>query len=153
VTFRRRSVAVEPGAVVSEDQLDRIALASHGEPDVRGVRMLERVHHAFAGDVVHEKGDRRRQLDLGDVGVEVDVGIPGDLEDEALKRIRQACPPERRSVKVSNQGADAIRCPRLRVLDFLERALCFTDLPRREMPPRDVNLKGELEEELSEVVV
>jgi hypothetical protein len=35
--------------------------------------MLERVHHALAGDVIQEQRDRRRELDLVDVGMEPDI--------------------------------------------------------------------------------
>ncbi|HEX9124084.1 MAG TPA: hypothetical protein VF984_12150 [Actinomycetota bacterium] len=89
-------------------KLDRVALLLHGEPDVRGVRMLQSVHHALPAYVVEQQRDGWRQLHLCDVGVEIDVGVARSLDDEALKRLRETCRAERRAVKVSDQRPDPI---------------------------------------------
>jgi hypothetical protein len=60
VTFRRRSVDVEAVTVVAKDELDGVAVTLDGNPHVGRVGVLERVHHALAGVVIHEQGDRRR---------------------------------------------------------------------------------------------
>jgi hypothetical protein len=61
--------------------------------------VLERVHHGLASVVIQEQGDRRRQLDLLDVGVEPDVGLAADLDEESVDRLFQTGAPERRPVQ------------------------------------------------------
>jgi len=86
---------VEPDAVVAQDELDLVADGLDREPDVLGLRVLQRVHHSLAGDVVQEQRDRRRERHLVDVGVELDVGLARRLGDEAVERLGEAGPPER----------------------------------------------------------
>jgi hypothetical protein len=73
MTLRARSRDIESDAVVAElkDDLGRDLLDR--DPEIGRLRVLEGVHHTFPGDVVHEQGDRRRQCDLLDVGVEGDA--------------------------------------------------------------------------------
>jgi hypothetical protein len=37
------------------------------------LRVLQSIHQAFASDVINEQRDRRRQIDVGNVPVELDV--------------------------------------------------------------------------------
>jgi len=64
---------VEPHTVVADDHLDLVALLLDRDPDVRRVRVLERVHHALARVVVQQQRDRTGHVDLVDVGVQLDV--------------------------------------------------------------------------------
>jgi hypothetical protein len=79
---RRR---VEADAVVGELELDVILDLAHRDPDVGGLCVLERVHHAFPGDVEDEERDGRRKLDVLDVAVEGDAGVAADLVRERLE--------------------------------------------------------------------
>ena len=90
---------------------------------------------------------------LVDVGVESDVGFARHLDEEPADRLSQTRPPERRSVQVSDQGADAVGGSVLRLLDLEQELLGLVDLARVEMPARDVDLDREAEQELREVVV
>jgi hypothetical protein len=51
VTFGPRRIGVEPHAVVPELEHDGLLLLVHPDPEVRCLRVLERVHHRFARDV------------------------------------------------------------------------------------------------------
>jgi hypothetical protein len=95
VSFGLQGLHVESDPVVAEHQLHLVALLRDRDPDVRGVRVLERVRHPFASVVVQEQGDRRRDLDLPDVRVEPDVGLPPDLGEEAVDRLLETGSPER----------------------------------------------------------
>src|SRR4051812_3461364 len=56
-------------------------------------------------------------------------------------------------MEFSHQPSDPIRGSVLRLLDLGERLLGLRELPGRQMPPSDVDLDGETEQELREVVV
>jgi len=110
---------VESHAVVADDHLDLVALLLDRDPDVRRVRVLECVHHGLASVVVQQQRDRSRHVDLVDVGVELDV-VPRNVHQEAPDRLPQACTTERRSVQLSDQGANPVRGSVLRLLDLKE---------------------------------
>ncbi|HET8527074.1 MAG TPA: hypothetical protein VFM81_10635, partial [Actinomycetota bacterium] len=114
--------------------------------------MLEPVHHTFFGVVVQQQGDRTRHVDLGDIGVELNL-IAREVDQETPDRLSQTRAPERRSVQVSDQGANAIRGSVLRLLDLEQKLLGLIDLAGPEMPPRHIDLDREAEQELREIVV
>jgi hypothetical protein len=117
------------------------------------LRVLHRVHHAFAGDVIHEQRDRRRQIDVGDIPMEADRRVPADLIRERLEGFGESLCAERRSVQVSDQRADAIRRLLLRCADLVELRAHVVDLSLLEELARDVHLDREPEEDLREIVV
>jgi hypothetical protein len=73
VPFRLRCLRVEPRTVVAKDELDLIAVLANREPHMRRAGVLQRVHHGFPTDVIHEQRDRRRQLHVFELHVELDV--------------------------------------------------------------------------------
>jgi len=118
VPFGARRLDVEPHPVVAQHHLDLVTLLLDGDPDVGGLRVLERIHHAFAGVVVKEQGDRRRHVHLVDIGMESNVGFARHLDEEPADRLSETRPPERRPVQVADQSPDAIRRSVLRLLDL-----------------------------------
>jgi len=144
---------VEADPVVAQDHLDLVPLLRDRDPDIRRSSVLERVHHGLASVVVEEQRDRRRELDLLDVGVEPNVGLAPDLDEESMDRFLETGAPERRSVQFSGQGANAIGGSVLRVLDLEQHALGLVDLARFQVPPCNIDLDREAEQKLREVVV
>jgi hypothetical protein len=118
--FRPGRGGVETNAVVTELQHDVVVLFVHADPNVRRLRVLQRVHDSFARNVVQQQRDRGRHLDLLDVTVEPDARIATHFIGERLERLGQALGAERRSVKVPDQCPDAIRGVLLRLPDLLK---------------------------------
>jgi hypothetical protein len=137
-----RSVDVEAGPVVTKEHLDLVSVLPDGDPHVVGVGVFQRVHDRLASNVIHEQGDRGRQLDLVDVGgVESNIGVVAtNLGDEAPERFSQTSATERRTMQVSNERADAVRRAVLGVLDLAELFLDLVDLAARNVTPRHVHL-------------
>ena len=148
-----RRLDVEPNTVVTKGHLHLVALLLDGDPDVRGLRVLEGVHHPFAGVVIQQQRDRRRHVHLVDVGMEPDIGFASHLHEEPTDRLSESRAPERRPVQVSDQRSDAFGCTVLRLLDLEQQLLGLIDLPRLEVPASDVDLDRKTEQELREVVV
>jgi hypothetical protein len=150
-----RSVDVEAGPVVTKKHLDLVSVLPDGDPHVVGVGVFQRVHDGLASDVIHEQGDRGRQLDLVDVGgVESNIGVVAThLGDEAPERFRQTGATERRTMQVSNERADAVGRSVLGVFDFRKLLLDLVDLAARNVTPRDVHLDRQSKQELGEIVV
>ena len=111
---------VEPDAVVTELQLDLLTGLSHHDPQVGGLRVLEGVHDALAGDVIDEQGDRGRQRDLLHVGVEHDAGIAALFLDERLEGLAKSLGSQRTSVEVADERTDPVGGLLLRLPDLLE---------------------------------
>jgi hypothetical protein len=95
VAFRAGSLRVESDAVVLQAQHDVVVLLADRDPYVPRLRVLQRIHHAFAGDVVHEQGDRCREPDVRHVAMEADRGILAHLLGERLERFGEALRSER----------------------------------------------------------
>jgi hypothetical protein len=150
-----RSVDVEAGPVVTKEHLDLVSVLPDGDPHVVGVGVFQRVHDRLASNVIHEQGDRGRQLDLVDVGgVESNIGVVAThLRHEAPEGFCQTGATERRTVQVSNERADAVGCAVLGVFDFRELLLDLVDLAARSVTPSHVHLDRESEKELREIVV
>jgi hypothetical protein len=72
VPFRSGRARVESDTVVPQAQHDVVIILAHRDPHVPRLGVFHRVHHAFAGDVIHEQRDRSRQLDVGDITIEAD---------------------------------------------------------------------------------
>jgi hypothetical protein len=140
VTLGLGGVRVEPDAVVTQDELDLIAVLLDGQPHVRRLGVLERVHHSLARDVVQQQRDRGREVDLLDVGVEPDVGLSSGLCDEAAEGFPKSRATQRRSVQVADQRTDPIGRAVLRLLDVGKHFLGLGHLARVEVPTRDVDL-------------
>jgi hypothetical protein len=60
-------------AVVLESQDDVLALRGDLHRHLGRIGVLESIHDPFAGDVEHEQGDRRGQIDVLHVTLETDV--------------------------------------------------------------------------------
>jgi hypothetical protein len=73
VAFRTGCPGVEPAAVVLESQDDVLALRGDLHRHLGRIGVLESIHDPFAGDVEHEQGDRRGQIDVLHVTLETDV--------------------------------------------------------------------------------
>jgi hypothetical protein len=85
---------VEPDTVVLEAEKDVVILLPDRDPHVPRLGVLQRVHHSLAGDVIHEQGDRGRELDIGHVPVEPDRRIPAHLLGEGLEGLGKTLRPE-----------------------------------------------------------
>jgi len=94
VPLGARRLDVEPDPVVTQGHLDLVALLLDGDPDVRGLRVLERVHHALACVVIQQQGDRRRHVHLVDVGMEPNVGLARHLREEPTDRLSETGAPQ-----------------------------------------------------------
>jgi len=145
VTFWARGARVESGAVVAELENDVVVGFRDGDPDVGRVGVLHRVHDAFAGDVEDQQGDRGRQGDVFDVVMEADPRVAADLVCEGLERLREADRAQRRTVQLTDQGADAIGRLLLGVLDLLELVAEIIEVSFVEHLAGDVNLERESE--------
>ena len=108
-----------------DGELDHLVARLQGHPDVRGARVLERVHHRLAGDVVDEQRDRRGKRELVDVGEEADARPAADVFREALQRLGQAGASERRAVQVTDERTHELVRLILRLADLLEVTLDF----------------------------
>jgi hypothetical protein len=73
VALRPRRSGVEPAAVVLEPQDDVLAFRGDLHRHLGRIGVLEGVHDPFAGDMEHEQGDRRGQIDVLHVALEPDV--------------------------------------------------------------------------------
>jgi hypothetical protein len=153
VTFGARSARVEADAVVAKGEHDVVALLAHADPDVPRLRVLQRVHHTFAGDVEDEKGDRGREIDVLDVSMESDRGVTTDLVGERLERLGQTLRAERGSVQVSDQRSDPVRGLLFGFTDLVELFRDVLELTLLEELPRDVDLDRKAEEHLRQIVV
>ncbi|HEX6331437.1 MAG TPA: hypothetical protein VF129_09165, partial [Actinomycetota bacterium] len=149
----RGSLIVEADAVIPQVELDLVSRLLDRQPHVARVSVLQGVHHSLAGDVVQQEGDRCWELHLVDVGVELHVGVPARLCDEAVDRLGNAGSPQRRTVQVPDQCADPIRGSVLRLLDVTEESLRFLQFAGIEMAARHVDLDREPEQKLREIVV
>jgi hypothetical protein len=97
VPLGARRLDVEADPVVTQGHLDLVALLAlllDGDPDVRRLRMLERVHYALSGVVVEQQGDRRRDVHLVDVGMEPNVGLARHLREEPTDRLSEPGAPQ-----------------------------------------------------------
>ena len=95
VAFGARSTRVESNPIVFQAENDVVVLFAHRDPHVPRLRMLEGVHHTLASDVIHEQGDRGRELDVLHVTVEADRGITTHLVGERLECLRESLRAER----------------------------------------------------------
>jgi len=95
VPLRTRRLDVEPDPVVAKHHLDLVALLFDRDPDVRRLRVLERVHHTLACVVVQQQCDRRRHVHLVDIGMESNVGFARHLDQEPADRLSEPGPAQR----------------------------------------------------------
>jgi hypothetical protein len=72
VTLGTRSARVEADPVVLEAEHDVVVYLADRDPHVSGLRVFEGVHHALSRDVIHEQGDRGRELDVLHIAMEAD---------------------------------------------------------------------------------
>ena len=85
------------------------------------LRVLERVHHALAGDVDRSSNAIGAGRSMSSTSWwKTDAGVAADLVGERLERLRQTLRTQRRSVEVSDQRTDAVRGLLLGVADLLE---------------------------------
>jgi len=98
VSLGARRLDVEPDPVVTQNHLDLVPLLLDGDPDVRGVRVLEGVHHALPSVVVQQQGDRSRHVYLIDVGLEPNIGLARHLREEPTDRLSETGATQWRSV-------------------------------------------------------
>jgi hypothetical protein len=153
VTLGTGGIRVEADPVVPERQHDVAALLADRDPHVPRLRVLEGVHHALPGDVVHEQSDRRRQVDVRDVAMEAHRRVPTHLVRERLECLGEALRAERRPMQVSDQGSDAIGRLLLRFADLLQLRADVRDLPLLEELPGNVDLYRQSEQHLGKVVM
>jgi hypothetical protein len=153
VTFGAGGFGVEADPVVLQCENDVVVFLANRDPHVSRLCMLERIHHALTADVVHEQRDRGRQIDVFDVAMEADRGIPTDFVGEGLERLGEPPRPERRSMQISDERSDAIRRLLLRVTDLVELRGDVLRLSFLEKLPGHVDLDRKSEEHLREVVV
>jgi len=95
VTLGPRSARVEADPVVLEAEHDVVVFLANHDPHVPGLRVFEGVHHTLARDVIHEQGDRGRELDVLDIAMEADGGVATDLVGERLESLREPFRAER----------------------------------------------------------
>jgi hypothetical protein len=95
VTLRARRFRVEPHPVVLETEDDVLAFFADPDPHVPRLRVLHRVHHTFPRDVIDEQRDRSRQIDVGDIAMEADRGVPAHFIRERLERLGEPLRSER----------------------------------------------------------
>ena len=108
VTLRAGGGRVEADAVVLEAQHDVLVFLANREPHVPGLRVFEGVHHALASDVIHEQGDRGRELDVLHVAMESDRGVAADLVGEGFESLRETLRSERRTMQDSDERPDPV---------------------------------------------
>jgi len=156
VPLGARRLDVEPDPVVTQDHLDLaalIALLLDSDPDVRGLRVIERVHHTLACVVIQQQGDRRRHVHLVDVRMEPYVGLARHLREEPTDRLSETGAPQWRPVQVSDQCADTFGGAVFGLFDLEQEFFRVINLPGFEMTTRHVHLDREAEQELREVVM
>jgi len=147
------SARVEADPVVFQAEHDVVVLLADRDPHVPGLSVFEGVHHALASDVIHEQGDGGRELDVLHVAMEADRGIATDLIGERFERLRESFRPQRGSMQVSDECTDPIRRLLLRLADLVELHADVVRLPLLEQLPRDINLDGQPEQHLGEIVM
>jgi hypothetical protein len=153
VPFGTGGGGIEPPPVVTQTKDDVVILLAHRDPHIGRSGMLEGVHDALPADVVEQQRDRSGQLDVRDVEVEGDPCVTPHLVDEGLERLRETPRAERRTMQVADQRSDAIRRLLLGVLDLGKLPVELGKIPFVEKLLGDVNLQGETEQDLGEVVV
>ena len=120
VTFGTGGFCVEADPVVPQGENDVVVLLPNRDPHIPRLCVLERIHHSLSGDVVHEQRDRRRQIDVLDVAMEADRGIPADFVGEGFERLGEPFRSEWGTMQISDQRSDAIGRLLLRVTDLVE---------------------------------
>ena len=153
VTLGAGGFRIEADPVVFQGEDDVIVFLANSDPHISRLRMLERIHHALAADVVHEQRDRGRQIDVLHVAMEADRGIPTDFVGEGLERLGEPSRPEGGSMQIPDERADPIGCLLLRVTDLVELSGDVFCLSLLEELPGDVDLDREPEEHLREIIV
>jgi hypothetical protein len=147
------SGGVEADAVVCQLEFDLVLDLADRDPDLRRLRVFQCVHHALAGDVEHEEGDRRRQVDVLNVAMEGDTRVAADLIRERLEGFGETASAEWRPVQVADQGADPVGRLLFGLSDLLELLADLGDVALLKELAGDIDLDREAEQDLRQVVV
>jgi len=153
VPFGLRGRSVETVAVVLDGEPDPIVGLMQRDPDVPGLGVLERVRGCLAGDLVDEELDRRGKRNLDHVGADARGSTPAHVIREALDRFGQTPAADGRSMQVPDEGTDHVGGLLLGLEDTVQVPGDRIDLSQLEPFLGHLDLKGEAEELLGEIVV
>jgi len=153
VTLGAGGFRVEADPVVLQAQHDVVVLLTYCYPHISRLGVFQSVHDSFASDVIHEQRDGSGELYVRHVAMEADGGIAADLLGEGFERLRKSLRPQRGSVQISDECPDAVRRLLLRMTDLVELRSDVFRLPLLQELTRDINLDGESEQHLREVIV
>ncbi len=115
--------------------------------------MLQSIEDRLAGDLEDQQRDRRRQIEVLDVPLELHARVAPDLVRERLERLRETLRAERGAVQLPDERADPVRGLLLRLADLLELLTEIHEVVLVEELARDVDLEAEPEQHLCEVVM